>query len=175
VVWQSPRTWVAHTRVYDLDLNNNLKTNLLETMPGKATTSGQYFVATGLNQIGTRQMTIATAAATVSTATTFTWVQLSGGPAATVTLQGTSAIVLFGGTMDLTSGTGAFMTVDVGTPQFPGKWNCGFSNSTGNKLRTMSYHLFTNLTPGNVTFTMWYVVNTNSCTFTDRFIIVIPL
>lgn len=177
MVWQSPRTWIAHTRLYDRDLNNFIRTNLVETMPGKATVAGQYFVAEGLNRIGARQMVIATASATVSTTSFQSWVQLSGGPAATVALQGTSALVFFGCAMNLsTFGTGAFMTVDSGPPPFSGRWNCSIVNNPGDKQRHMSYHLFTGLTPGLVTFTAWYsVASPNTCTFTDRYMIVIPL
>jgi hypothetical protein len=51
MAWTAPRTWVTGEIVTAAYLNSNVRDNMLETSPGKATAAGDIFVATGANAI----------------------------------------------------------------------------------------------------------------------------
>lgn len=51
MAWTAPRTWVTGEIVTAAYLNSNVRDNLLETAPAKATAAGDIFVATASNAI----------------------------------------------------------------------------------------------------------------------------
>ena len=90
--WTAPLTWVAQNFTAAL-ANTHLRDNLNETAPGKASTAGGFFVATGANAIAERIPTRATVVTSETTAST-SYVDLAtAGPAVTVT-SGALVLVL---------------------------------------------------------------------------------
>jgi len=49
--WSAPRTWTTGEIVTAAYLNSNVRDNMLETAPAKASAGGDIFVATGTNAI----------------------------------------------------------------------------------------------------------------------------
>ena len=54
MAWSAPMTAVANTVFTAAQFNQHVRDNLNETAPAKATASGGYFVATGVNAIAQR-------------------------------------------------------------------------------------------------------------------------
>lgn len=92
MAWTAPMTAVTNDVWTSAQFNANVRDNLLETMPGKATTAGALFTATGANAIAQRSA----AAAVVNTSQTRANAAYGDlttvGPSVTVT-TGTSALV----------------------------------------------------------------------------------
>lgn len=178
MAWTTGKTWVANTRLYDVDMNAFIRDNLNGTMPALATAESQIFVTTGLNKIAARDISMSTAAASVS-ATTAGYLQKTGGPNVTVT-TGEQALAIWGANITgTTAGCGGEMSCDWDGVS---AWNryalwYGISRPINNAFRGMSAHLFTDLTPGSNTFYSMYrlTVSGGTATFTDRFLIVIAL
>ena len=100
MAWSAPMTAVANATFTAAQFNQYVRENLNETAPAKATTSGGYFVADGVNSIAERFATGNTDLNSgTTTSTTFT--DLTGaaiGPTVTVT-TGTMALVFIHGQM----------------------------------------------------------------------------
>lgn len=180
MAWTAPMTAVAGATFTAAAFNTHVRDNLNETAPAKATAASQLFVSTGPNAIATRvpsQAYIATAESTNSS----TYTDLATpGPYVTVT-TGTIAVVMFacgsaGSVNDMAScvsvivsGSSSIAANDAWAIQTDGI-------TAGNYVRYGMTHFFTGLTPGPNTFSLQYrVSSTNSATFRQRAISVIPL
>lgn len=182
MAWSTPMTAVANSTFTAAQFNQYVRDNLNETAPAKATTSGGYFVADGVNSIAERFATGNTDLNTgTTTSTTFT--DLTGaaiGPTVTVT-TGTMALVFIHGQMG-NSGTGsARMAYDVS-----GATTIAAADNRGNAVfgvagvtiatGTAVLHFGgVALTPGSNTFTAKYRVSSGTGTFSARRISVLPL
>lgn len=179
MAWTAPITWVGGQVPTAALLNAQLRDNLLETMPAKATTEGQIFVGNGTNSITTRKPD-ATRTNVAETTSSTTYANLATvGPSVTIT-HGTYAIVFWScfvqndtanadswmswemsGTVNRAAGD-AFSLRQDGVPASNG-WRIG------------SVDILSTLTPGTTTFTAKYRVDSGIATYSDRFIGVIPL
>ena len=182
MAWSAPMTAVANATFTAAQFNQYVRDNLNETAPAKATTSGGYFVADGVNSIAERFATGNTDLNSgTTTSTTFT--DLTGaaiGPTVTVT-TGTMALVFIHGQMG-NSGTGsARMAYDVS-----GATTIAAADNRGNAVfgvagvtiatGTAVLHFGgVALTPGSNTFTAKYRVSSGTGTFSARRISVLPL
>jgi hypothetical protein len=178
MVWTAPMTAVANTIFTAAQFNQYVRDNLNETAPAKATTAGQYFVATGTNAIATRQSFNDIVSTSESTSTT-TYTDLATvGPAVSVNC-GPKAIVMVTARVSnntVNSASYASYTISGATSRAAtdaeGLEDDG--RAASNTIRMTAASLATGLTTGVNIFTMKYRAGSNTSTFSDRQIIVIP-
>lgn len=161
--------------------NTNVRDNLNETAPAKATGPSQLFVSTGPNSIATRvpsQAYISTAETVPASASAYSDLATVGPLVSVVT--GTIAIVFFSAEVSVaTTNTAVAFSVAVSGASTLGASDAWRSVTdgiqAGNWVRSGMTHVFTGLTPGTNTFTLQYrsVVSGTSCRY--REISVIPL
>jgi hypothetical protein len=159
--------------------NTHVRDNLNETAPAKATAPSQLFVSTGPNAIATRvpsQAFVPTPETTASSAYTDL---ATPGPSVSVT-TGTIAIVFFAAQVaNNVSDSASWSSVRVtgaSTVAASDAWSIQADGITANNsVRYGMTHVFTGLTPGVNTFAMQYRVGSNTATFRNREISVIPL
>jgi hypothetical protein len=160
-------------------LNQQLRDNMLETPPAKATTAGRIFVATGANAIAERAISsdyISTAQTTTSTSYANLATQ---GPIVTVT-TGTQALVLFSCEMS-NSTEGARCAVSYGvsgatTVAASDDYRISYDeNSADRVIGASRVHLHTSLTAGSNNFKHLYRVSGATGTFQLREMVVIAL
>lgn len=178
MAWTAPMTAVAGEIWTAAQFNANVRDNLLETMPGKATATDRLFATTGNNSIAERVPSAATVA-TSQTTTSTSYVDLATvGPSVTVT-TGTTAIVYWSVAMSHSSG-GPEMSTSVAvsgatTIAANDNWRLLESGVSANNVnRGGQAHRFTGLTAGSNTFTLKYRTTAATATFYDRNILVIP-
>jgi hypothetical protein len=180
MAWTAPMTAVAGATFTAAQFNANIRDNLNETAPAKATAASQLFVSTGPNAITTRvpsQASIATAETTTSASYTDL---ATVGPRITVT-TGTIAFCWFAASHAHNANdneTACSVTVSgASTVAASNSWEHSVDGITaGNFVRGASFHIFTGLTPGSNTFTMKYRLGVSgTATFRDREMGVLPL
>jgi hypothetical protein len=176
MAWTAPPTFVSGNVLTAAQLNV-LSGDLNETGPAKATTPGQYFVATGTNAITARTVgrdSVLVAESTTSTAftdlTTF-------GPQVTVT---TGTYVLMCMQAQLANNTvNGICTVGLdisgATTLAAGTIWLSFTSGTANQQITCGTAVAViGLTAGSNTFTMKYVVGSGTGTFHRRWLTILP-
>ena len=179
MAWSSPMTAVAGATFTAAQFNQYVRDNLNSTAPALATAASQIPVSTGANAIAMRTPDTASVATSQSTAVQ-TYTDLTTvGPSITAT-TGTIAIILFSAGManntvnSLTvcsvqvSGASSVAANDAWAAYLDG-------NAANNFSRVGVAHVFTGLTAGSNTFTMKYRVGSNTGSFQNREINVIPL
>lgn len=179
MAWTAPMTAVSGDVWTSAQFNANVRDNLLETMPGKATAANRMYISNGLNSLAERVPSTATVATSQTTSSTSYTNLATVGPAVTVT-TGTTAIVWAMANMQHTSNNGetsfAVAVSGATTIAASDNWRGLQSGVTaGNPNRFGVCHFFTNLTAGSNTFTVRYRTTAATATFQDRDIIVIPL
>lgn len=180
MAWTAPMTAVAGSVFTAAQFNANIRDNLAETAPAKATTPGSYFTTSATNQITER--VAATASVNASEQTTATTLSdlPTLGPLVTVT-TGAQAFVVF--TAEITNNTASQagrVGVDISgaTTLAPdsNKVLRQESSGTGEFQRASVAYLQTGLTPGANTFKMMYsTVGASTATFNSRNITVLPM
>jgi hypothetical protein len=131
MAWTAPMTAVDNTIWTSSQWNTHVRDNLLETMAGKATTAGRWFVSTGANAIAERVITQASTT-TSQTTTSASFTDLATvGPAVTVT-TGTKAIVFWGAAMSSTWRMNTFYvpTLTAGSNTFTLKYATSAATAT---------------------------------------------
>lgn len=157
--------------------NQYVRDNLNETAVAKATTTGQFFVATGANALAARIMTAGTIATSQST-TSLTYTDLATiGPTAVVD-TGVQALVMISAAMSNNTGaatslmsyavSGATTVAAVSTRALRVDGIAG-----GNIIRATSVSTVP-LNAGTNTFTAKFAVGGGTGTFSDRSLQVIP-
>jgi hypothetical protein len=172
-------TAVANATFFAAEFNTHLRDNLNETAPGKATTAGGIFVATGTNAIAERVPTNAVVAASQSTGSTTYTDLTTPGPAVTVT-TGTKAIVMLytrASVLGVNTTAMGFAVSGASTIAASDGQALAFTSSNGD---TLSFHgsavlMITALAPGSNIFTAKYRVTGGTGTWIDRRLAVIPL
>lgn len=159
--------------------NTHVRDNLLETMPGKATTAGRWFVATGTNAIAERAISSAVVNTSETTTSTSYTDLTTSGPAVTVT-TGTQALVFIASfTNNNTAGASTFAGVAVsGATSISAGDTWAFiydGHAASNSVRGCVVRHFDNLTAGSNTFTMKYKVSSGTGTWNNREICVLAL
>lgn len=179
MAWTAPMTAVSGATFTAAQFNANVRDNLNETAPAKATAEGQIFVSTGPNSIAARQMVKQTVL-TSQTTTSSSYTDLATvGPQVTVA-TGTRALCLFSSSIDntVTNGAAKVSVAVSGASSIAANdsWCLDRDGATsGNIWRVGMSHMFDTLTPGSNTFTMKYEVgNGGTATFINRELIVIP-
>lgn len=179
MTWSAPMTAVAGATFTSAQFNQYVRDNLNETAPAKATAASQIFVSTGANAIVTRTPTTATILTSESTAST-TYVDLAtAGPIVTVA-TGTIAIVAFAASQqNNTANCANLSSVAVsGASSVAASDNWSVVTDglpAGQAIRAGTMHIFTGLTAGTNTFTMKYRAGSNTSSYQQRELNVIPL
>lgn len=178
MAWTAPLTWVANTVLTAAQLNQQLRDNLLETAPAKATAAGRIFVSTGVNAIVERAILGATITTTEDT-TSSTFVDLTTvGPTVSVT-TGTRALVMTNsGMRNAGAGNGSQAGYAISTSSIvaAGDRAARHAGAAGDNVRIGITHLHTDLTSGSNTFQMKYRSTSGTiATFFHRTIQVIGL
>lgn len=180
MAWSAPMTAVAGATFSAAQFNQYVRDNLNETAPAKATAAGQFFVSTAANAIAARSCgsaTVATAEATTSTS----YADIPAGtvgPAVTVT-TGTSAwVAIKTGLENNTINVGTFMGFAISGATSVAASDAFAVNIAGvaaaNRLRIGAAFRVTGLTAGSNTFTAKYKVVSNTGTFVQRDLAVMP-
>jgi hypothetical protein len=171
-------TAVANTAFTAAQFNTNVRDNLNETAPAKATTAGGVFVATGVNAIAQRIPSGATVAALQSTSSTSYGDLSTAGPAVTVT-TGTKAIVhvtaRMQNTLDNSSSFASFAVSGATTIAAADTSSIQLDGLTGSNSVRYGMSMMVTLTAGSNTFTMKYRAGSGTARFSDRDIVVYPL
>jgi hypothetical protein len=175
-------TFTAGSVLTAAQLNQQLRDNMLETSPAKATAGGQIFVSTSANTIEARvprQSFVSAAQATTSAA--YGDLATVGPTVANIT-TGTQAIVIVSAKCETSLGFTGFMSHAVsGATVIAATDNNAFANRSqagaNPHIRASAVELVTGLTPGVQTFTAKYRVSTapNAAQFENRALMVIPL
>ena len=179
MAWSSPMTAVAGATFTAAQFNQYVRDNLNSTAPALATAASQIPVSTGANAIAMRTPATASVATSQST-TSSTYTDLTTpGPAITTT-TGTIAIILFaaGIATNVTNSLTVCSVAVSGASSVAANdaWGTYVDGSAASNFSRVGVaHVFTGLTAGSNTFTMKYRVGSNTGTFQNREINVIPL
>lgn len=188
MAWTAPMTAVD-TEVFTAgEFNVNVRDNLLETMPAKASMEGDYFITIGTNSIEARSVesTSFLVGTGITTSTTYTDLSDTVGPSVTLDV-GTQALVIIGAQQGPSAGSNTarsvLMSFEVDGPSSSPPldlWAFGETAYASTTARTIGSraHMVTNMTPGEYTFTAKYRVGSGTGTITGQFserrIIVMP-
>lgn len=181
MAWTSPMTFVANSVLTAAQLNTNLRDNLNETAPAKATTAGSIFVATGSNAIAERVITSdLVSAAQTTTSTSYTDLATAG-PSVEVTTSVRALVIIGAAASNNTSGQGFRMSIAVsGATTLNALDDYAFggtSSSANDQLVGSKAWYFDSLTPGSNVFTAKYRVLSGGGTgnWQRRSMVVVPL
>jgi hypothetical protein len=179
MAWTAPITWVGGQVPTAALLNAQLRDNLLETMPAKATTEGQIFVGNGANSITTRIPDAKMVSTQESTSSTSYTNLATSGPSITLA-HGIYAIIFWSAMFsNNTADADTYMSWDMSGSNVRGAsdiWAVRQDGvAGGNSWKVGGVDIISTLTPGTTTFTAKYRVASGTGTFSDRFIGVIPL
>lgn len=178
MTWTAPMTATLNGTVTAANWNTHVRDNLLETEAAKASLAARHFVAAGANSIVERTISNSVVAGFQSTTSTSYTDLGTPGPSVSST-TGTEAIVWFSA------------EVESSTPNALQKFSVAVSGATTvaasddwavtldgtddlSPSRRMGAHRFTGLTGGINTFTMKYAAGSNTATFGNRELIVMP-
>jgi hypothetical protein len=180
MTWSAPMTAVAGATFSAAQFNQYVRDNLNETAPAKASAAGQFFVSTAANAIAARSpSSVTVAAAETTTSTSYADIPAGTvGPAVTVT-TGTSALVMIKtGVENNTVNVGSFMGFAVSGASSIAAADTFAINVAGvaasQRCRIGATFRVTGLTPGSNIFTAKYKVVSNTGTFVQRDMIVMP-
>jgi hypothetical protein len=179
MAWTAPMTAVAGSIFTAAQFNTNIRDNLNETAPAKATTAGSIFVATGTNAIAERIPTGAFETASETTTSSSYTDLATVGPTVTVT-TGSKAIVLIGGRLfNNTVGQNTYASYDISgatsSSATDDRAHMMTMPATSSSMQAVNAILQDSLTPGSNTFTMKYRVTGGTGTADNRRLLVIPL
>lgn len=177
MAWTAPCTFRDNSVLTAAQLNTFLRDNMLESMPGRATTAGSVFVGAGRNQIAERVPT----AAYISTVSTTTaegeWQDLAQvGPSVTIR-TGAKAFVFISCAISHSVPQGAAMGYAVtGSTEIEPSNERSVMLHSSTALPAGCGVLQSDLVPGINTFTAKYsILVAGTGTFSLRRIAVVPL
>lgn len=177
MAWTTPPTFVSGAVLTAAQLNI-LATNLLETAPAKATSSGQIFVSTGVNTITARTPGSGFATVTESTTSTAFTDLTTFGPTVTAT-TGANALVFMNAYLSNTvNGATSSVGLDISgaTTSPPSAIYLSLTTAQADQQVTCgASRMVIGLTSGSNVFTMKYVVGGGTGLFGRRSMSVIPL
>lgn len=182
MAWTAPMTATANTAFTAAQFNTHVRDNLLETAPGKATSSfgnGSIPVKSATNQITFRTPSQAQVTTEQSTTSTSYTNLSTTGPTVTVT-HGAMAFVSWHASIRNSSTNSSYVSValtgsntDSANDDRALRHRDG-TGSSGEEMIGMSF-LYTGLTAGTTTFQLKYRVIGGTGTFRYRRLSVIPL
>lgn len=177
MAWTAPITWVSNSVLTAAQLNQQLRDNLNETAPAKATTVGSHFVTAASNSIAERRIVTSTVATAQTTTTTSGYVDLAtAGPQVTLT-TGANALVWINARLAGGASTGqalASFVVSGASSISASDGRAIIGTGTVTQRMGICVQLAT-LTPGSNTFKMLYKSGSGTSTFQDRTIVVMGL
>jgi hypothetical protein len=178
MAWTAPLTWVSGAVLTAAQLNQQVRDNMNETAPAKATAANQLFVSTGVNAIAARTPT--SAAVDTSETTTSTSFTALTTPGATVSVTtGTKAAVAITATMSNSSANefclAGYAVSGATTIAATDAAGIAHTSATSNSLHQGSFFYPVTLTAGTNVFTMQYRVSAGTGTFLRRRLYVFPL
>lgn len=174
MAWNAPMTFVANTPLTADMLNQQLRDNLKETLPGKATRSGSYFVVNNTNSVRERYrsgQTLVTACTVTGTSYTDPSTG-SVGPSVTVETGTCASVWIRAETWatDVRVSTRMGVAVTGASRVNASDSAClALYASLGNRIQGSHMVMFDNLTPGMNTFTAKYRVSSGGGTGNWRF------
>lgn len=179
MAWTSPMTAIAGTFLTAADWNTFIRDDMNETLPGKATTAGSWFVTTGPYSIAERKNaedTVNTVASTDSSSYT----DLPGSNGPSVTLEtGDLAWVFWYSRMDSnTAGSSVFVSFAVdGESSIEPIDARALLLQSGDPAQQVQYGCSTMIfvTPGVNTFTLKYRAGSGIATYARRRMFVLSL
>jgi hypothetical protein len=173
-------TFVAGNVLTAAQLNTHLRDNMLETAPGRASSANSIFVSQSPFRIEERTIKAGRVATSQSTTTSSYSDLATVGPSVTCT-TGTSAIIYLNSTITpavTDTGCGMSFAVTGDSNRSAQDKEAILIDGTigGNAVRVGTNIFITDLTPGVNVFTAKYKSSgSNSTTFNDRFLGVLPL
>ena len=179
MAWTTPITLTEDSIWTSAQWNSGVRDNLLETMAGKATSAGGWFVATGANAIAQRSITSASVNTSETTTSTSYANLATNGPAVTVT-TGTQAIVMWNCLHQNSSANASCsVSVDVAgatTRAASDSWRSLTDGlAAANGWQGGSFVKLSGLTAGSNTFRMQYKVSSGTGTFANRELLVFAM
>ncbi len=179
MAWTAPITWTLQQTVTSAQLNAQLRSNMLETAPAKATAAGRLIVTSGVNRIAERVVAtdINNDIGTRTSTSYGTLTSGGAGPSVTVT-TGPLALTFMnarsensdGGVATWTSFAISGATTDPIIDQRAILQQAGTGDA--NRVGVISLN---NINDGSNTFLMQYRVSGGTGTFQDRRLIVMAL
>lgn len=172
MAWTVPITWLAGQYPTAALLNAQLRDNMLATAAGKATTAGRLFFTSGDHAISERPWEVGTMDGTGTTTGSTSYVDLSDGAGASVTLTtGTQACVFWGAQMATNTATTSCRvsfaisgaTTTAASDNYPIVHEAG---TTLNLNMGMSAQTIVPVNAGSNTFTMKYKMSSAAATGT---------
>lgn len=178
MVWTAPMTAVANTIFTAAQFNQYVRDNLNQTAPAKATVAGAYFVVDSTNVINQRKCFNSIVSTSQSTATTTYTDLATAGPGVSVLSGSTALVLITAGVSTDTNNSSAFVGYEISGATSRVAADAEALELDGvtaaNTIRNTAASLATGLTPGTNTFTLKYRAGSNTATFANRQIIVVP-
>lgn len=177
MVWVAPATWTTNQTVTAAQLNAQLRDNMLETAPAKASISGAYpqiYTVSGANQIAAREIkdNITTTSET-TTSTSFTDLATWGAGFDFVT--GAFALCFPVSRVFNSAGGVSYASFEItGATTSPAVDGRGVANQGTDDIRAASVQLMA-CTPGSNYFLMKFRVSSGTGTFGSRRLCVMAL
>jgi hypothetical protein len=180
MAWTSPMTAVAGAAFTAAQFNTNVRDNLLETAPAKATASGRMIVTAGANEIGQRLWSAGSVLTSETTTSTSYTDLTTAGPAVGSFDHGPTLIVVVGCRVsNNTAGAECKMGHELsGTASVAADdaRALRFESSAANDVLAASYFmLHTGLSAGTSVATAKYSVSAGTGTFQYRRVQFLPL
>ena len=176
MTWNSPITWTVGQTVTFSQLNSQIRDNMLETAPAKATASGfaAHYASAGANSIAERLIKDAVVATLETTASTTYTDLTTSGPSVTVTTGAfaqvfTSCTISNSGAND----TRASFDISGATTSAPADGR-GLLAGNGTQSRGTASHLMA-LTAGSNVFKEQYRATAGTGSFSQRNLCVVSL
>lgn len=180
MAWTSPKTWTASTMLTAAELNEQLRDNLAETMPAKATTASAWFCVDQENSIAERVIKSSRVLTTELRSSTSYGDLSTVGPSVTCE-TGPAALVMFSSRIDNDTANAQGLVsykVSGATTSAAADSRAIITDGlgAGSPLQLGMWDLITTLTPGENTFTLQYRAGgAGTAQFFRRYITVLPL
>lgn len=167
MAWTAPMTAVDGSAFTAAQFNSHVRDNLLETMPAKALTVGDYFTTAGTNSVTTRRPYTANVA-TSETTTSTTYTDLTTvGPTLTSVDVGNAAFLFFGAQVNNSGANFCLMSCTMtGIAGLPSDTLA--YGVQGTAVRKYGTFIRLIVTPGVYTFQAKYRVSGGTGTFSTR-------
>lgn len=179
MAWVAPPTFVSGNALTAAQLNI-LSGDLNETGAAKATTAGQFFVATGSNSLAARTVAADTYGGGGTDATnSASYTALTGGAVATATTGVAALAHHFSSITNDTAGSRSYASYAISgatTAAAADSWALIHDVSgTGRTVKAGLVYKHTGLTAGSNTWTQQFKTGSNTGTFLSRGLVIIPL
>lgn len=180
MAWNAPITWTPNQTVFASTLNEQLRDNMLETMPARVSGANQYLTITVDGLVRPREIKADTVLASETRTSTSFGNLATHGPAVTLTTDSNVIVIISAAQAQETTAWGEVITSHevTGATSVPPNdlFSITINETTSNTIQASHVMTHDALNPGTHTFTMRYRVGTagNVGRWTNREILVIP-